>query len=279
MGPRAVPQPPPGRLRRRPTRRCTARCSRPPTAATIVELPGGELRARRAAPPPPLMLAALHTLADPWSDPIMRRALLEVVLLGVVGGRARLLDRLLRALLQRRVARARAVPRPRRWRRCSGIPLLLGGAAGLLVAALAIAPPAGCRRSAATPRSRWSSRRSSALGALLALSPASPPGLQSLLFGDVLGVRDGDLGLAAALARGRPRGARAAARAAAGGRLRPRQRAGARRASAGRRPRAARPARARRCSSPCRASATCSSSRCWSPRRPPRRLVARRMGR
>jgi ABC-type Mn2+/Zn2+ transport system permease subunit len=36
-------------------------------------------------------------------------------------------------------------------------------------------------------------------GVLLALSPSSPPGLQSLLFGDVLGVSDTDLGLAAGL--------------------------------------------------------------------------------
>jgi ABC-type Mn2+/Zn2+ transport system permease subunit len=38
------------------------------------------------------------------------------------------------------------------------------------------------------------------LGALLALSPASPPGLQSVLFGDVLGASNADLWLAAALA-------------------------------------------------------------------------------
>jgi ABC-type Mn2+/Zn2+ transport system permease subunit len=37
-------------------------------------------------------------------------------------------------------------------------------------------------------------------GVLLALSPSSPPGLQGLLFGDVLGVSDTDLGLAAGLA-------------------------------------------------------------------------------
>jgi ABC-type Mn2+/Zn2+ transport system permease subunit len=37
-------------------------------------------------------------------------------------------------------------------------------------------------------------------GALLALSPSSPPGLQGLLFGDILGVSNTDLALAAALA-------------------------------------------------------------------------------
>jgi ABC-type Mn2+/Zn2+ transport system permease subunit len=37
-------------------------------------------------------------------------------------------------------------------------------------------------------------------GVLLALSPSSPPGLQGLLFGDVLGVSDTDLALAGGLA-------------------------------------------------------------------------------
>src|SRR5690349_1481735 len=37
------------------------------------------------------------------------------------------------------------------------------------------------------------------LGALLALSPDSPPGLQELLFGDILGVTDADLVAALAL--------------------------------------------------------------------------------
>jgi ABC-type Mn2+/Zn2+ transport system permease subunit len=37
------------------------------------------------------------------------------------------------------------------------------------------------------------------LGALLALAPASPPGIEALLFGDVFGVSDGDLATAAGL--------------------------------------------------------------------------------
>ena len=44
VGPRAVPQPPPGRLRRRPTTTLTATCSRRTYGGEIVELPGGELR-------------------------------------------------------------------------------------------------------------------------------------------------------------------------------------------------------------------------------------------
>jgi ABC-type Mn2+/Zn2+ transport system permease subunit len=37
-------------------------------------------------------------------------------------------------------------------------------------------------------------------GVLLALSPASPPGIESLLFGDILGLSVGDLAMAAGLA-------------------------------------------------------------------------------
>ena len=154
----------------------------------------------RAAPPSPLMLAALHTLTDPWADPVGRRALLEVALLGVAGGALGCwivfydlsygAESLAHALLPGLVVAA-----------LTGLPLLLGGAAGLLVAALAIAarrPGAGHRarhrrrggRDHAVRRRRRCSRS----------RPSSPPGLQGLLFGDVLGVSDTDLALAAGLA-------------------------------------------------------------------------------
>jgi ABC-type Mn2+/Zn2+ transport system permease subunit len=80
-----------------------------------------------------------------------------------------------------------------------GVPLLLGGVPAILIAALAIA---------AVARVPGVSREAGVgvvvttmfgLGALLALSPDSPPGLQELLFGDILGVTDGDLVAAAAL--------------------------------------------------------------------------------
>ena len=50
-----------------------------------------------------------------------------------------------------------------------------------------------------TPPSPWWSTLFGA-GVLLALSPASPPGISGLLFGDVLGTSDADLVLAAASA-------------------------------------------------------------------------------
>ncbi len=145
------------------------------------------------------MLAVLHALTDPWADPIGRRALLEVVLLGVTGGAlgcwivfyelSYSAESLAHALLPGLVLAA-----------LTGLPLLVGGAIGLLVAALAIAaagqvPSIGRDTSVAVVVTALFGA-----GALLALSPSSPPGLQGLLFGDILGVSDVDLALAAALA-------------------------------------------------------------------------------
>src|SRR5436853_445099 len=73
-------------------------------------------------------------------------------------------------------------------------------AAGIVVAAVAIAvagrvPAVGRDVAVAVVVSTLLG-----LGALLALSPDAPPGIGGLLFGDVLGVSDGDLVLAAVLA-------------------------------------------------------------------------------
>jgi ABC-type Mn2+/Zn2+ transport system permease subunit len=143
-------------------------------------------------------LAALHWLTDPWAEPLDRRALLEVALLGLAGGGlgcwllffelAYSAESLAHALLPGLVGAA-----------LLGLPLLLGGAAGLLVAAVAVAlagrtPVIGRDTGVAIVVTTLFG-----LGVLLALSPDTPPGLQSLLFGDVLGVSDGDLALAAGL--------------------------------------------------------------------------------
>ncbi|MEN3281855.1 MAG: hypothetical protein V7607_2995 [Solirubrobacteraceae bacterium] len=145
------------------------------------------------------MLAVLHALTDPWADAVGRRALLEVVLLGVTGGALSCwivfynlsysAESLAHALLPGLVLAA-----------LTGLPLLLGGAAGLLVAALAVAaasqvPAIGRDTSVAVVITTLFGA-----GVLLALSPSSPPGLQGLLFGDVLGVSNTDLALAGGLA-------------------------------------------------------------------------------
>ena len=138
-------------------------------------------------------------LLDPFRDPIVQRAALEVVLLGVTGGLlgcwivfyelAYGTESLAHALLPGLVAAA-----------LIGVPILIGGAAALLVAALAVAlasraPGIGRDNAVAVVVTTLLGA-----GVLLALSRATPPGLGELLFGDILGVSDRDLWLAAGLA-------------------------------------------------------------------------------
>jgi ABC-type Mn2+/Zn2+ transport system permease subunit len=81
----------------------------------------------------------------------------------------------------------------------AGAPVLLGGAPALVVAALAIvllARVPGLDREAAVGVVVTTLF---GLGVLLALSPDSPPGIQGLLFGDILGSSDADLLAAGAL--------------------------------------------------------------------------------
>jgi ABC-type Mn2+/Zn2+ transport system permease subunit len=82
----------------------------------------------------------------------------------------------------------------------AGVPLLVGAAPAIVLAAVAIAalgrvPGVGREAAIAAVVTTMFG-----LGALLALSPSSPPGIGTLLFGDVLGPSDGDLIAAAALA-------------------------------------------------------------------------------
>jgi ABC-type Mn2+/Zn2+ transport system permease subunit len=144
-------------------------------------------------------MALLHFMTDPFGEPINQRAFAEVALLGVVGGAlgcwivfyelAYSAESLAHSLFPGLVAAA-----------LLGIPLLVGGAAGILVAAMAIALAA---RVPAIGRDTAVAVVITALfglGVVLALSPESPPGIQGLLFGDILGVSDLDLALAAGLA-------------------------------------------------------------------------------
>ena len=222
LGPRALPQRPPGRLRRARRGAHAGRAR-------------GDLRRRdrRAAdgvhrgilPRPPRPRAECSHCPR---RPLERADHAPRVRRGRAARhrrrRARLLGGLLRPLLQRRVARPRAVPRPRRWRRCSGCRCCWAGRSGSSSPRSPSRSPAARRRSAATPRWRSWSPALFGLGVLLALSPDTPAGLRSLLFGDVLGVTDGDLAARGAARGRRRRRARAAARAAARRRLRPHER-------------------------------------------------------
>jgi ABC-type Mn2+/Zn2+ transport system permease subunit len=140
-------------------------------------------------------------MLEPLQEPFMQRALAEVVLLGVAGGAlgcwvvfyglSYAAESLSHSLFPGLVLAAIA-----------GAPLLLGAAPAIVLAAAAIALAArvaGVSRDAAVAVVVTTMF---GLGALLALAPASPPGIESLLFGDVFGVTDGDLLTAAILVVG-----------------------------------------------------------------------------
>lgn len=138
-------------------------------------------------------------MLEPLTEPFMQRALAEVVLLGLAGGAlgcwvvfygfSYAAESLAHSIFPGLVLAAIA-----------GAPLLLGAAPAIVLAAAAIALVAriaGVGRDAAVAVVVTTMF---GLGALLALAPSSPPGIESLLFGDVFGVTDGDLIAAAALA-------------------------------------------------------------------------------
>ena len=138
-------------------------------------------------------------LLEPLQSGIERRALLEVALLGGFCGALgfwvtslRLsypAESLAHGLLPGLVVAALA-----------GLPLLLGAGAGVALAAAAVAlarrdPRIGSDTSTAVVVTGMLG-----LGGLLALSPDAPARLEELLFGNPLGVGDGDLAAAAVLA-------------------------------------------------------------------------------
>ena len=141
----------------------------------------------------------------------------------------------------------------------AGIPLLIGAAGGVLVAAVGIALVARDVRAGGDVGVAVVVSGLFGLGGILALSPETPPRLGELLFGDLLGVDNADLRRRRRAVRRRPAGA--------GGRLplarrRPRSTATARgRSASGPRAPTSRCWRSWRSrpSPPSRASATC----CW----------------
>ncbi len=138
-------------------------------------------------------------MLEPLQEPFMQRALAEVVLLGAAGGAlgcwvvfygfSYAAESLAHSLFPGLVLAAIA-----------GVPLLLGATPAIVLAALAIAL---CARIAGIDREAAVAvvvTTMFGLGVLLALSPQSPPGVETLLFGDVFGVTDADLATAAGLA-------------------------------------------------------------------------------
>lgn len=131
-------------------------------------------------------------MLEPLQDEFMRRAIAEIALIGLAGGAlgcwvvlyelSYAAESLAHSLFPGLVLAALA-----------GIPLLLGATPAILVAALAIALAARAPGTSRDVAVAVVITTMFGLGVLLALSPASPPGIEALLFGDVLGPSDSDL--------------------------------------------------------------------------------------
>jgi len=145
------------------------------------------------------MASVGHALLGPWGEPIMWHALLEVVFVGAACGALGVWV-VLYALSYSAESMAHAMFPGLAVAAIGALPLALGGAAGLLVAGVAIALAARVKGVGADNAVAVVITGLLGVGALLALSPASPPGLEALLFGDVLGAGTADLALAGVLA-------------------------------------------------------------------------------
>jgi ABC-type Mn2+/Zn2+ transport system permease subunit len=135
---------------------------------------------------------------EPLQDEFMRRAIAEMTLIGIAGGALGCWVILYR-LSYAAESLAHSIFPGLVLAAIAGVPLIVGGVPGVVVAALAIA---------AVSRVPGLSREAAVgvvvttlfgLGVLLALSPNSPPGIQEVLFGDILGPADADLAAAAVL--------------------------------------------------------------------------------
>src|SRR3954470_7005712 len=145
-----------------------------------------------------MTISAWHALADPWGESLMRHALLEVTIVGAACGALGVWV-VLYGLSYGAESLAHAMFPGLAVAALIGLPLALGGAGGLVLAGAGIALAGRARGVGADNAVAVVVTALFGLGALLALSPASPPGLQSLLFGDVLGVGGSDLAAAAGL--------------------------------------------------------------------------------
>jgi ABC-type Mn2+/Zn2+ transport system permease subunit len=136
---------------------------------------------------------------EPFQEEFMRRAILEMTLLGIAGGAlgcwivlyelSYAAESLAHSIFPGLVIAAIA-----------GLPLLLGAAPAIVLAALAIAVVARLPGVSRDVGVAVVVTTMFGLGVLLALSPDSPPGIETLLFGDILGPTDADIASAAALA-------------------------------------------------------------------------------
>lgn len=135
------------------------------------------------------------------TDPLLRRALLEVMILGLACGplgvwvlherRAFAAESLAHAMLPGLVLAALA-----------GVPLLLGAVGGIVLAAVLVAVAARDARVGGDTAVAVVVTALFGLGVVLALRPDVPARLGEILFGDPLGATAGDIAIAALLCGG-----------------------------------------------------------------------------
>jgi ABC-type Mn2+/Zn2+ transport system permease subunit len=141
----------------------------------------------------------IEFLTDPLAQELIRRALLEILLISLAGGAlgcwivfygvSYAAESLSHSMFPGLVIAALV-----------GTPILVGGAPAILLAAVAIALVGRIRGVGRDTAVAVVVTGLFGLGALLALSADSPPGVQGLLFGDILAPSDSDLILSAVLA-------------------------------------------------------------------------------
>jgi ABC-type Mn2+/Zn2+ transport system permease subunit len=135
----------------------------------------------------------------PLRESFMQRAILEIALIGLAGGAIGCWV-VLYELSYAAESLAHSIFPGLVLAAVAGVPLLLGATPAIVVAALAIALAARVPGISRDVGVAVVVTTMFGLGVLLALSPDSPPGIETLLFGDILGPGDADLIAAAVLA-------------------------------------------------------------------------------
>jgi ABC-type Mn2+/Zn2+ transport system permease subunit len=137
-------------------------------------------------------------LTDPFAGGIGQRALAEVLVVGAVCGPLGVW-----VLLYRQAYAAESVSHGMLpglvIAALAGLPLVLGALGGVLVAAAAIAAAGRDERIGSETGVAVAISALVGAGALLAVTADTPPRLQELLFGDLLGASAGDVAVASAL--------------------------------------------------------------------------------
>ena len=140
-----------------------------------------------------------EALSEPWGQAFMQHAFTEIVLVGLVGGWLGCWV-LLYGVSYSAESLSHGMFPGLVGASLLGLPLVAGASVGAGAAAAGIAGLGNARGIDRDTSVGVVITSLFGLGALLALAPSSPPGIQELLFGDVLAVSSGDLLVTALIA-------------------------------------------------------------------------------